>query len=65
MNAKIIVATHKKYWMPKSDVYFPVFVGAEGKENIIGEDGQAYTRDDSGENISNKNKNYCELIGLY
>lgn len=56
---KIIIAAHKKYQMPKDDMYFPVHVGAEKKENI------GYTPDNTGENISSKNAFYCELTGLY
>ena len=59
MDIKIIVATHKKYWMPKDPMYLPVHVGAAGKESI------GYQRDDEGENISEKNPHYCELTGLY
>lgn len=59
MNIKIVVATHKRYWMPDDPIYLPVHVGAAGKENI------GYQRDDEGENISEKNANYCELTGLY
>lgn len=59
MDIKIIVATHKKYWMPSDSMYLPVHVGAKGKESI------GYQRDDEGDNISEKNANYCELTGLY
>lgn len=59
-NIKIIVATHKNYWMPKDSMYIPVHVGAEGKDLDLG-----YTKDHTGDNISKKNKNYCELTGLY
>lgn len=59
MDGKIIVATHKKYWMPEDKVYLPLHVGAQGKEGL------GYQRDDVGVNISSKNKNYCELTGLY
>lgn len=31
-NIKIIVATHKNYWMPEDNMYIPVYVGAEGKD---------------------------------
>lgn len=31
MDIKILVAAHKKYWMPGDDVYMPLHVGAEGK----------------------------------
>lgn len=59
MDIKIIVATHKKYWMPDDSMYIPLHVGAEGKESI------GYTPDNTGDNISGKNANYCELTGLY
>ena len=59
-NIKIVVATHKKYKMPKDKMYIPVQVGAEGKEKIEG-----YQPDNVGENISNKNPYFCELTGLY
>ena len=57
---KVIVATHKPYWMPTDELYVPVRVGAEGKEETFG-----FTPDNNGENISVKNANYCELTGLY
>ena len=56
---KIIVATHKKYDMPKDKLYLPLHVGAEGKDDI------GYEKDNKGENISLKNPNFCELTGLY
>lgn len=56
---KIIVATHKKYKMPKDNIYIPVQVGREGKEDI------GYQPDNEGENISVKNPYFCELTGLY
>ena len=58
-NIKIIVATHKKYQMPEDKMYIPVQVGAEGKEDL------GYQKDNSGENISEKNPYFCELTGLY
>ena len=59
MNIKILVATHKQYWMPEDSVYMPIHVGREGKADI------GYTGDNTGDNISSKNANYCELTGLY
>ena len=63
---KVIIATHKKYKMPKDSMYFPLHVGAEGK---TGPDGKpldlGYTKDNTGDNISEKNPYYCELTGLY
>lgn len=42
------------------EIYTPLFVGRNGKDNL------GFTSDDSCEdNISSKNKDYCELTGLY
>ncbi|WP_270349884.1 DUF4422 domain-containing protein [Megamonas funiformis] len=59
MDIKVLIATHKKYWMPSDEVYMPIHVGKEGKDNL------GYVGDNTGENISIKNPNYCELTGLY
>lgn len=59
MNIKILVATHKAYWMPEDDVYLPLHVGREGKQDL------GFVGDNTGENISLKNSNFCELTGLY
>ena len=45
--------------MPSDEVYMPIHVGREGKDNL------GYVGDNTGENISIKNPNYCELTGLY
>ena len=45
--------------MPSDICYLPLHVGKNGKE------GFGYRGDDTGENISWKNPNYCELTGLY
>ncbi|PLR67924.1 DUF4422 domain-containing protein [Bacillus sp. UMB0893] len=58
-NIKILVATHKKYQMPKSDMYLPLHVGREGKADL------GYQGDNTGDNISLKNPSYCELTGIY
>lgn len=59
MDIKIIVATHKDYWMPNDSMYMPLQVGKEGKKSL------GYREDNTGDNISERNKNYCELTGLY
>ena len=59
MDLKVLVATHKKYWMPEDACYLPLHVGREGKNDL------GYVGDNTGDNISNKNANYCELTGLY
>ena len=56
---KIAVATHKPYRMPEDGAYLPLQVGAAGKEGI------GFARDDTGDNISARNVNWCELTGLY
>ena len=60
---KVIVATHKQYAMPQDSVYLPVFVGAalSNGSKVPG----GFRRDDEGENISAKNKGWCELTALY
>ncbi|WP_207670442.1 DUF4422 domain-containing protein [Clostridium perfringens] len=59
MDIKVLVATHKKYRMPKEQCYMPVHVGKKGKESI------GYIGDDTNINISEKNPYFCELTGLY
>lgn len=59
MKTKIIIATHKPYWVPDDPVYLPVQMGHAIHPDI------GYVGDDTGENISEKNWNYCELTGLY
>lgn len=58
-SLRIVIATHKPYWMPGDPSYLPLQVGAAGKDGI------GFRRDDAGENISAKNANWCELTGLY
>lgn len=60
-DLKIIVCCHK--YDPnirKSEVYLPLQVGKGISDIDLGFQG-----DDTGDNISYKNKNYCELTGLY
>lgn len=57
----IYVITHKKYCFPElDDEYKVLLVGAENKMEL-----KQYIRDDSGNNISEKNPFFCELTGLY
>lgn len=59
---KIYVITHKVYSNIKSSYpYQPLLVGTS-----LGNSGlDSYLKDNEGENISKKNKNYCELTGMY
>lgn len=45
--------------MPDDDIYLPIHVGREGKADL------GFIGDNTGDNISSKNANYCELTGLY
>ncbi|WP_297633623.1 DUF4422 domain-containing protein [uncultured Clostridium sp.] len=56
---EILIAAHKKAIMPNNDIYLPIHVGRYGKADI------GYLGDHTGNHISDKNDNYCELTGLY
>ena len=55
----LYIITHKECEIPNIEGYVPLLVGAAGKAC------DTYLRDDCGENISEKNPDYCELTGLY
>lgn len=59
-KVKVIIATHKKYDMPKDKLYLPLHVGASINKKDLG-----YIKDNTKKNISKKNLYYCELTGLY
>ena len=59
MQTTIIIATHKPYWIPEDPMYLPVQMGHAIHPGI------GYIGDDTGENISERNGNFCELTGLY
>lgn len=59
-KTKILVCTHKKDFCVDSDVFQPIHVGAEFSDLQTD-----YLKDNTGNNISYKNKNYCELTGHY
>ena len=56
---RIVVATHKEYRMPEDPLYLPVQAGRALHAPL------PYIGDDTGESISEKNQNYCELTCLY
>ncbi|MCR4842356.1 MAG: DUF4422 domain-containing protein [Eubacterium sp.] len=53
------VAAHKAFEPPKLQGYIPLQVGAALHEDL------GYVRDDSGDNMSAGNPNWCELTGVY
>lgn len=59
-TVKILICAHKEVTLPKHSYFFPIHGGAGGASVEL-----PYTRDDSGDNISAKNKNYCELTVHY
>ena len=58
---KILIACHRQYAVPDGPCYLPVEVGAALHTQPI----PGFTPDNTGDNISEKNKNYCELTALY
>ena len=58
---KILIACHRPYPVPDEPCYLPVEVGAALHTQPI----PGFTPDNTGDNISAKNKNYCELTALY
>ena len=59
MSYEIYVVSHKDIRMPEGNIYIPVQVGP-AKDDFSG-----FVRDNTGENISEKNPNYCELTAQY
>lgn len=60
-NIMIYVACHKPYYIPSVDFLKGIQVGAAlNNERFVG-----MLADDTGENISNLNKSYCELTAQY
>lgn len=58
---RILIACHKQYPVPDEACYLPVEVGAALHDKPL----PGFTPDNSGDNISEKNKSYCELTALY
>lgn len=72
---KILVAYHKKTTLFKNDIFIPIHLGRTLKEKET-KDGKVLREeynwlienmigDDTGDNISDKNREYCELTGIY
>ena len=58
---KILIACHKPYPVPAEACYLPTEVGAARHEESI----PGFARDDGGDNISQKNRSFCELTAVY
>jgi hypothetical protein len=59
-NIKILVCIHKKDYFVEDDPFMPIQVGKAVSGMDLGIQG-----DDTGDNISRKNENYCELTAMY
>ncbi len=60
-NIKIYISCHKKCYLPKHDLLYPIQVGAAKSKKRF----PNMLHDDEGENISKKNQSYCELTAQY
>ena len=62
MDTRIYVMTHKQTSLPSGAdelIYIPLQVGKSISIDL------GYQGDDEGDNISDKNKSFCELTGQY
>ena len=59
MDTRIYIMSHKNFEVPFEKGYLPLQVGSEGSIDL------GYLKDNSGNQISEKNKSYCELTGMY
>lgn len=74
-RVKILVAYHKPYQLLQSDVFVPIHVGRSvalepAKDGLLDSSDRQWLLDrmigdDTGVNISSRNRNYCELTGMY
>lgn len=59
-NIKILICVHKEVPLPEHPYFFPVQGGSDLALSRL-----PYTQDNTGDHISSKNKNYCELTVHY
>ena len=60
-DVKIYVCCHKPFPVPEQPFLFPIQVGAALADSRF----EGYLHDDTGDNISALNRQYCELTALY
>lgn len=60
-NVQIYVSCHKESYFPQNNIISPIQVGRK----LASKDLEGMIGDDTGENISYKNKSYCELTAQY
>jgi hypothetical protein len=59
-NIKVFICAHKKVSLPKHDFFLPIQAGSVLANEVL-----PYIQDNTGDNISDKNFNYCELTCHY
>ena len=62
---KILVCCHKKCDLPQDDIFLPIHVGAALSSEDLGMQRDDQVNGQPCDNISVKNKNYCELTAMY
>lgn len=61
MSITTVAVTHKEYPVSRDPMYSGLMAGAALMKDVP----DGYLRDDTGDNISVRNRTYCELTGLY
>lgn len=59
-TCKIFVVAHKKFEVPKNELFIPIQVGPADDLKL-----NRGLRDNNGDNIAKKNSSFCELTALY
>ncbi len=59
MDTRIYVCTHKQYTEPEDPLYRSLHVGRALSEDL------GYEGDNTGDHISDRNRSFCELTGVY
>lgn len=62
---KIMICCHKPCELPKDDIFLPIQVGAAISSVDLGMQRDDQVNGDECDNISAKNKSYCELTAMY
>ena len=60
-DLKIFISCHKRSKVVEKDFLYPIQVGTHYAKDRI----ETFVHDDEGDNISEKNKKYCELTAQY
>lgn len=70
MKVKILVGYHKKDILIKNEIFIPIHLGRAIYEQSTSKEDERWfldnlIGDNTGDNISHKNPDYCELTGIY